>query len=287
MPESLVISNLEKKEMKILLDWAAAEGWNPGLYDAECFFAADTQGFFLAELAGEPVGCISAVAYGLEFGFLGFYIVRPDQRGKGIGMCLWQAALDYLGSRTVGLDGVVAQQENYRKSGFILAYRNVRYVLDQARDFSKSFGGVPSARVTALSDISFHEVQAYDRILFSQDRSDFLRLWISRPGTVSRGIQAQGVLRGYGVMRPCRDGYKIGPLFASGLADASVLLDELLREVDHGPVYLDIPELNRAAQELVRLRQFKPVFETARMYRGNQPAIPVEQVFGVSSFELG
>ncbi len=32
-----------------------------------------------------------------------------------------------LGARTVGLDGVVAQQENYKKSGFVLAHRNVRH----------------------------------------------------------------------------------------------------------------------------------------------------------------
>ena len=30
-------------------------------------------------------------------------------------------------ARVIGLDGVVAQQENYRKSGFELAYANIRY----------------------------------------------------------------------------------------------------------------------------------------------------------------
>ena len=30
-----------------------------------------------------------------------------------------------------------------------------------------------------------------------------------------------------------------------------------------------------------------PVFETARMYTGAPPAIPVDRVYGVTSFELG
>ena len=40
---------------------------------------------------------------------------------------IWNAAMDSLAGRNVGLDGVVAQQDNYRKSGFRLAYRNVRF----------------------------------------------------------------------------------------------------------------------------------------------------------------
>ena len=35
--------------------------------------------------------------------------------------------MTHLSGRTVGLDGVVAQQDNYRRSGFALAWRNARY----------------------------------------------------------------------------------------------------------------------------------------------------------------
>ena len=127
MSETMQIRNVAAQEMQLLANWAAAEGWNPGLHDAECFFAADPQGFFIGEVAGSPVGCISAVAYGQEFGFIGFYIVRPEFRGKGYGIQLWQAAMRYLGPRNIGLDGVVAQQANYQQSGFRLAYRNIRF----------------------------------------------------------------------------------------------------------------------------------------------------------------
>jgi len=47
---------MNEDELNLALEWAAAEGWNPGLDDAKCFYAADPNGFFLGELAGEPVG---------------------------------------------------------------------------------------------------------------------------------------------------------------------------------------------------------------------------------------
>src|SRR5215471_9005390 len=121
-----VVRRMKEADLAIALGWAAAEGWNAGLNDAHCFYAADQEGFLVGELDGAPIGCVSAVRYGLGFGFLGLYIVKAEHRGQGFGLRLWRAAMNRLGDRVVGLDGVVAQQENYRKSGFQLAFRNIR-----------------------------------------------------------------------------------------------------------------------------------------------------------------
>src|SRR4030095_16247595 len=118
---------MRREELAFAIDLAAREGWNPGLHDAECFFSADPGGFLIGELAHEPIGCISAVSYERRYGFVGLYIVRPEFRGRGYGLRLWQAAIARLAGHNIGLDGVVAQQKNYAKSGFRLAYRNVRY----------------------------------------------------------------------------------------------------------------------------------------------------------------
>ncbi|MGO9236597.1 MAG: GNAT family N-acetyltransferase [Methylocella sp.] len=86
----LVVRRMAESELNLALDWAAAEGWNPGLHDAECFYAADPGGFFLGEFAdGEPLGCVSAIAYDKHYGFLGFYMVKPQYRGRGFGLQLW------------------------------------------------------------------------------------------------------------------------------------------------------------------------------------------------------
>ena len=134
-------------EISIAVNWAAAEGWNPGLADDACFAAADPEGFLIGELDGAPIATVSCVNYDESFAFLGLYIVRKDLRGRGYGLRIWNAALAHAGRRVIGLDGVVAQQENYRKSGFELAYANVRYGGTAAAP------DAPQAGVIALTDV--------------------------------------------------------------------------------------------------------------------------------------
>src|SRR5690606_25417489 len=106
---SFHIRVMDRTELQVGIDWAAAEGWNPGLHDAVCFHAADPEGFLVGLLGDEPVGMVSAVRYGTHFGFVGLYIVRPRYRGKGFGSALWQAGMRRLERCSIGLDGVVAQ----------------------------------------------------------------------------------------------------------------------------------------------------------------------------------
>ncbi len=271
------------EDLALALDWAAAEGWNPGLTDAACFHAADPEGFLIAEIGGEPIGCVSAVRYPGGFGFLGFYIVRPAFRGSGHGMALWRAAMARLQPGAVGLDGVVAQQANYRKSGFALAHRNIRY--GAAVPVPPQVAA--SSHLVPASDVPFERLAAFDRRYFPAPRGAFLRAWISAPGHVARAVMGPGGLQGYAVLRPCRQGAKIGPLFAATPEAARSLLAAMLRAAPSGPVFLDLPEPNADAIAMAEEAGMEPVFETARMYAGQAPELPFAQTYGITSFELG
>ncbi|RXG91058.1 MULTISPECIES: GNAT family N-acetyltransferase [Bradyrhizobium] len=277
----LQIRNLRPEEIAVAIDWAAAEGWNPGLADAACFAIPDAQGFLVGEIDGEPVATVSCVNYDDRFAFLGFYIVRADFRGSGHGLRIWNAAIAHAGARVIGLDGVVAQQDNYRKSGFQLAYANIRY------------GGIvtappkPPAEVVALDKIPFALVEADDATVFPAPRSAFLRAWINTSGHVGRALLRDGKLAAWGVIRPCRTGHKIGPLVAHDRAAAEAIVQALLSNADGGEVFLDVPAVNREAIALAGELGLKPVFETARMYTGPIPPLRIDRVFGVTSFELG
>jgi hypothetical protein len=289
-----VISVMSPDDVRMALDWAAAEGWNPGLDDAEAFRAADPDGFLIARVDGVPAAVISVVRYGTTFGFLGLYIAAPAFRGQGIGWALWQAGMAALQGRTVGLDGVVAQQDNYRKSGFVLAHRNMRWQGVPVLPASPSTTGL-QAIGPELADA----VLRYDAPFFPAPRESFLNVWLAAapptlpaegeggPSRRGMALLRDGAIAGYGVIRRCRGGWKIGPLFADDAAGAEALFDALAAVAPGETVALDLPEPNRAAVALAQSRGLAPVFETARMYRGPDPQLPLDRIFGITTFELG
>ena len=279
MRDDLIVRKMAEVDLALALEWAAAEGWNPGLHDAHCFYAADPQGFLVAELGGVPIGCVSAVRYGPGFGFLGLYIVKAEHRGRGFGLKLWRAALDHLGDRVIGLDGVVAQQENYRKSGFRLAFRNIR---QKGRG-----GGAAPSGLTDLAAIPIEEILRYDETAFPAPRAEFLKSWIAQPQAVGLGVVDGRRLKGYGVLRASREGFKIGPLFADDEETAERLVSGLLSRAPAAAVFLDTPEANPRAVALAARHAMAPVFETARMYKNGTPEMRLERCFGVTTFELG
>jgi GNAT superfamily N-acetyltransferase len=277
----LHIRPMRPDEISIAVNWAAAEGWNPGLADDACFAVTDPQGFFIGELDGEPAATVSCINYSASFAFLGFYIVRKDLRGRGYGLRIWNTAIAHAGPRVIGLDGVVAQQQNYRKSGFQLAYANVRYGGTVAAPDARHAG------VVALTEVPLAAVEAYDATVFPAPRPAFLRAWIGSPGHIGRALVRDGRLVGWGVIRPCRKGRKIGPLVADDRAAAEAVLSALLAGVGDDEIFLDVPSTNRDAVALAQDLGLAPVFETARMYTGAIPPLRLERVFGVTTFELG
>ena len=277
------IRTMRSDEIAIAIELAAREGWNPGLHDAACFHAADPEGFLIADCDGHAVGCISAVSYAGQFGFIGLYIVAPAWRGRGVGRRLWAAGMARLAGQVVGLDGVPAQQEYYRRSGFALAWQNVRF----AGKAQRSTRTEP-AQIVPLGTVDFASLCADDRRVFPAPREAFLRCWISMPDATGLAWLEHGRVVGWGLIRRCREGHKIGPLVADRAAVASALYAALCERVPAGDtVYLDVPMPNGDALALARAQGLEGVFETARMYAGPAPACELQRVYGITTFELG
>jgi GNAT superfamily N-acetyltransferase len=278
----LHIRPMRPDEVGIAVDWAAREGWNPGPGDAACFATVDPDGFLIGEIDGAPAATVSCANYDARFSFLGFYIVRPDLRGQGYGLRIWDAAIAHAGARVIGLDGVVAQQRNYEKSGFVYAYANIRYggTMPAPAD-------VPRAGIVALADVPLEQITASDATVFPARRPAFLRSWVGCAGHIGRALIRDGMLAGWGVIRPCCIGFKIGPLVAADRGAAEAVLLALLTATGGGEIFLDIPAINTEAVALAKAFGLAPVFETARMYTAPVPPLRIDCVFGVTTFELG
>ncbi|MEU6657714.1 GNAT family N-acetyltransferase [Streptomyces sp. NPDC046821] len=282
----LDITRATPDDWQIVGGWAADEGWNPGLSDSRSFFAQDPDGFFMGRIDGEPVSAVSVVNYGEDYAFLGFYLVRPDLRGRGYGIATWKAGLVHAGARTVGLDGVPAQQGNYRKSGFDLAHATIRY--SGIPQPSPSTGDpepgsvVPVAQAGGLKSIAI-----YDSCCYPAERPRFLASWLTGDGHHALARVVDGRVTGYGVVRPARDTFRIGPLFADTQDDARALFDALHASVGGAAVAVDVPGSNPAAVELAESYGLTPGFATARMYTGPVRPLAGERIFGVTTLELG
>ncbi len=280
----LKIRSMTKGDLTLTLEWAQAEGWNPGKNDVEPFFAADPEGYFMGFLGDEPIGTISAVRYGSSYSFVGLFMVRPEHRGGHYGGLLARYVTRRLAGRVVGLDGVVAMQASYRRAGFTFVHRNFRFQSLNRENLITTQSGL----TTTIDSVPLDVFHKYDRICFGEEREAFLDSWIKQPGTICAATMKGETLTGYGVIRPCHVGYKIGPLFADSADSAHAIFNDLCLQVPNDqPVFLDVPETNKEALAIVEKYNMTKQFETARMYSGGEPKFDLGRVFGITTFELG
>ncbi len=279
--EDMIVGNMTKEEVAVSLEWAKAEGWNPGLHDAEVFYETDRKGFFAARWNGEMVGSISVVSYPNGFKFGGLLIVRPDFRNKGIGKLLISHMLQYSADSNLGCDGVLQMVKKYESYGFIPVHENIRYV-GRCAPFRLN-----RQEIVPISSVPLPQLMEYDARMFPSERERFLRLWTSQPDSYGLAFCADGKVKGYGLIRRCYAGHKVGPLFADDAVIATDILSALLSKFPDEEFILDVPTPNRSALDLALRFGMKEVFRTLRMYTREAPDIEMDHVFGITSFELG
>lgn len=283
---STKIRQMSRAELDKAVDWARQEGWNPGLNDAEIFWQTDPMGYLALEQNGEMIGSGSTVSYDGKFGFMGFFIIRTDLRSHGLGRQLWFKRRDSLLARldsgaAIGMDGVFNMQSFYAKGGFKFSHRNLRMQsVGRKLDFDQTL-------VSKFQESDLASIESIDARCFGFLRTTFLKNWLSMPNSVSYLYKKSGECLGFGTIRQCHSGWKIGPLFAQNEDVADQIFRALNIVALDSPLYLDIPEINRAAVALANQYQMTECFGCARMYYGKFPDLPYDEIFGVTTFELG
>ncbi|MGL5035264.1 MAG: GNAT family N-acetyltransferase [Microcystaceae cyanobacterium] len=291
---------MTEADQSLVSHWAQREGFCPGVGDVNIYRKTDRTGVWIGMFNDRPVGCIAGVRYDQNYGFIGMFIVDPVFRGRGYGVALWQRAIDYLENvACVGLEAALERVNDYANWGFTPAYYTRRYGLfaivrqtcirpTDAIDLPANF------RLVSGEQVPEEVVQIYDARHEITPRPLFLREWLQHPeGNVMVILDDRGYCRGYGRIRPCllKDdttpkAWRIGPLLADQPEFAGVLLDTLLSDRP-GPVLIDVPAVNTIATELLEERGFQLQLLNVRMYKGKAPAIPLEDIYGLASLELG
>ena len=287
MTGEFVFREMNRPEIRHLIDLADREGWNPGRHDAESFWLTDREGFLAVESEGAVIGGGSIVRHNPHFGFMGLFIMEPEHRGRGIGARLWTERRDRLLARldsggSIGLDAVEAMIPFYERGGFVTAFRHVRYRWEDETP-------TVDARVgfTDLESLPLDDILRFDRDCFPGPRASCLKAWIAQPEAHKIAAVQGSRLNGFGVIRPCRNGWKIGPLVARDQATALALLKRLITLGSPDPVFLDVPDNNPLAVDLCQKIGMKAGCFCTRMYLGKPARVASELVYGAATMELG
>jgi len=283
--DRLQFQKLNINSLKILVNWAKDEGWNPGPYDADVFWATDPDGFYGYFKSGDLIAGGSIISYDKRFGFMGFFIVKPEYRSYGIGRKLWYQRRNTLIARlnkgaSIGMDGVVSMQPFYNKGGFKIAFRDIRYE-------KTGIKCVPDKNISPINNEDIKTILEYDKQCFGFPRPQFMIPWLSIPNNKTFKYIENDILRGFAIVRKANTGYKVCPLFADNERIAEELYKACLNSVPGEPLYIDIPEINKGSLNLIEKHKATYVFECARMYYGKFPDIVINKVFGITTFELG
>jgi GNAT superfamily N-acetyltransferase len=278
---NLFVRNLQYHEMPYLIDLAAKEGWNPGLSDADFFFKIDPNAHLAIFEDKQPVGFITAVNFN-NFGFLGFHIVKPEFRNRGIGTHLLKTALQKLGEINLGLNCFPHQEKYYEKFGFKSAHKIF------------TFKGITDGTISQTENIvcpffyPFKYIETYDNKCFPSSRSTFLSYYLNQPKSLLTAKLDNERFSGIGLFRPCLDGHKISPLYADNIQIAEELLLNLTGCLPKGTTYyLDICEKNEDALLLAGKYKLEKINEAIRMYNSTIPEISLQNIYSFASFELG
>lgn len=294
LPDGWSIGAMRRDEADELVSWAEAEGWNPGIGDVGVAWACDPDAFIALRCGDELVGGGTILSYDGAFGFMGFFIVRPEHRGQRLGTALWFARRDGLRARlapeaAIGMDGVFEMEPFYARGGFATAYRDLRFEGLALAGGGGAAGPAEEAlpATVPLAAIDREVLHAYDAAHVPAPRAGFLDRWLDRPDVRTAAVVEDGSLVGYGVLRPAVVGHRFGPVFADRPDVAEALVRDLMAQVSGEQVQLDVPDVNGAALDLVGRLGLEEVFGCARMYLGPTPAVPVDEVYGTTSLEFG
>lgn len=192
---------------------------------------------FVAVQNGRLIGSAFACHQG-EFSTIGLVIVSDDYQGKGIGRKLMELAVGSIPPRTAILNATLAGAPLYEKMGFV-GFGEIQQRQGQAQ--------LPDATLlTAEESCRVLSEADHDRVLELGNAGSGLDRSVTLGDVLNNlehavGIDRDGQLQAFALLRPFGRGLCIGPVVAQTVEQARHMIEHLLARVPYAFVRIDIP----------------------------------------------
>lgn len=283
---------MDERDLNMVFSWCKEEGWNVGVHDPSLYYRLDPKGHMLFLKNDEPVGAISIIKHRNDFFTLGPFIVKKEYRSLGYGTKIWQQAMKTIEKNiqaaTIALYSIPTQVDRYQKLGFKPALNTQGWQMKNQPLTQKKIGSeceiITPDRISAIS--------LYDESIFAVSRKTLLSDLITLSSVTGFMLKDENGVTGFGIIRPCVDGYRVGPLFANAAENAKKLFLRLLEAVGEEKIVIDMPSDNKNAIMFAQYFSLTPIFngDTNIMFKGEPPENFLKNIdkhYGVFSLEIG
>jgi hypothetical protein len=286
----LNMRQMNDEDFKTVRNWCVKENWNLGSYDSSIYLYTDPGAHFIFFDNETPVGSISLTKHDDSLFTVGPFIVNAEYRGKGHGRTIWSMAMRRMTrypNASILLYSVIDQVNLYQSYGFKPQYKNIRWNLS---------GGTQHVHQTVqcepLTPEILYEIIKYDRKIFAASREKILCASQNYSDIKGFFVKVDNQIKGYGLIRPCISGLRIGPLFADNLEIAKCILAALLERAGSESVIIDMPEVNDTGRDLMLIFNANrdEIFDTVVMLKGgffSENELDMRKNYGIFSLEIG
>jgi len=266
-----------------------ASGWNQTLGDWRTLLSLGPGLFRVAARGTDVVASGGAVCYGEDLAWICMILVRPDERGRGLGTRIFDEVLERARARAhsgrlraIGLDATPAGRVLYLKRGLADGPSLVRLRRPPDAPSTAGDGAMP-----ALTASDLDAVLARDRAVFGADRSLVLPELARAAPELARVVRDGGRVGGYCFGRHGEHADQLGPLVADDEASARELVLSVLATPRQRPLILDARLRPRWLATLGELG-FCEERPLTRMYLGDlRPASLPEHELAILGPEFG
>ena len=291
-------------DLQWVIKMATEEDILPREKEAECYLSAGlTPYFYIGELKGERISCMSLVRHGESSVMGGYNIVHKSYRGQGYGRKMLDVELKNQSDQcNIQMLALRSSINPYQKRGFQPQWMLKRYQFTASR----AVEGLASCQlppavkqILPASQVDFEKLFAYgaDMLGSSQTCKLLLAAWLCHLQESSwAAIDKNGEVVGYLIMskttRFTEDGYYIGPFFADSPAIARSLLKAAAEFASENypnhNIFVDIPvDYNPEGVSILEKEVgAKPIFDLTFMVNKEIPNKPLSKVFSIASTQV-
>lgn len=236
---AFILRPMELNDIGSAMKLSTAEGWNQTEKDWKLLVENPGNVCIVAECDNKVIGTTTAINYSNQVAWIGMVLVDKEYRGQGVSKSLLTNIFKKLEScKSVKLDATPAGQQIYKKFDFKDEYLIARMINSSMNSLSFDDDNDILPEPIQLKDIP--EIIALDEIIFGANRTQLIQSLVKEYPDKAEFVKRNNRVTGFALGRDGNNYHHIGPVIASNITDAKILITKILKKLTNQSIIVDV-----------------------------------------------